>query len=459
MIKFVIFDFDGVFTDGKVTFDNNGNILKSYNIKDGMGINNLIKNNIIVGVISGYKINNSQQEILKHLNIKYISFKTEDKLKKIKEWCKSEDLELVNVAYMGDDINDIAIMDNIILSGCPKDSHNKVLNISKFISSKKGGQGCVREFCDYILENQINLSVIDEIKNECLHQLNSICCNDIYKLTEKILEVSKTNNIYFTGIGKSENIAIHTNNLLKSLGVRCFYLNTLNCTHGDIGTLSENDLIILYSKSGNTTELINIIPNLRIKKVTIYGVCCNQESKFKDLCDNLIVLPFKNEIDCNINLIPTNSYMSFLFFTNILVSKLSENINLKYYKTNHPAGNIGSKLITIKDKLIKDFPKIIIKNKEEQIELIKILLEMTKYKIGCCFFISENNTLKGILTDGDIRRIMLNNINKKFIKLEDINQNFYYESDLNKFIDNIDKKYKYVPIIEDNKLIGVFRLE
>lgn len=452
MIKFVIFDFDGVFTDGKITFDNCGNIIKSYNVKDGMGINNLIKNNIKVGVVSGYKINNSQEKILKHLDIKYVSFDTKDKLKKIKEWCICEELNLVNVAYMGDDINDIEIMNNIILSGCPKDSHNKILDISKFISSKKGGQGCVREFCDYILENQTNISIIDEIKNECLHQLNSISCNDIYKLSEKILEVSKTNNIYFTGIGKSENIAIHTNNLLKSLGIRCFYLNTLNSIHGDIGTLSENDLVILYSKSGNTTELINIIPYLKIKKVTIYGVCCNQESKFKDFCDNLIVLPFKNEIDCNINLIPTNSYMSFLIFTNILVYKISENINLKDYKMNHPAGNIGDKLITIKDKLIKDFPKIIIKNKEEQIEFTKILLEMTKYKIGCCFFISENNTLRGILTDGDIRRIMLNNINKKFIKLEDINQNFYYESDLNKFINNINKKYNYIPIIENSKI-------
>lgn len=459
MIKFAIFDFDGVFTDGKVTFDNNRNIIKSYNIKDGMGIGNLIKNDIIVGVVSGYKINNSQQEILKHLDVKYISFKSEDKLKKIKEWCDSEELKLDNVAYMGDDINDLEIMNNVILSGCPKDSHNKILDISKFISSKKGGQGCVREFCDYILENQINLSVIDEIKNECLHQLNSISCDDIYKLSEKILEVSKTNNVYFTGIGKSENIAIHTNNLLKSLGIRCFYLNTLNCIHGDIGTLSENDLVILYSKSGNTNELISIIPYLRIKKVTVFGICCNQKSKFKDLCDDLIVLPFKNELDCNINLIPTNSYMSFLFFTNILACKLSENINLKNYKTNHPAGNIGNKLITIKEKLIKDFPKIMIKNKEQEIELIKILLEMTKYKIGCCFFISEDNSLKGILTDGDIRRMLISNINKKFIKIENINQNFYYESDLNKFINNIDKRYKYVPIIKDNKLIGVFSLE
>ena len=108
MIKLSVFDFDGVFTDGKVLFDNKGKLLKYYNVKDGIGIRVLKKNNIKVCIISGYKENTSQLEIIKHLNIDYYSFDNNNKLKYLKELCSKLNINLeTEVSYMGDDINDI----------------------------------------------------------------------------------------------------------------------------------------------------------------------------------------------------------------------------------------------------------------------------------------------------------------------------------------------------------------
>ena len=92
-VKFVVFDYDGVFSDGIVYIDNNGVVLKNYNSKDGMGISLLIKNNIKIGVISGYKENESQKEILKHLKINYVALGIKNKLEKLQKWCKELNIQ------------------------------------------------------------------------------------------------------------------------------------------------------------------------------------------------------------------------------------------------------------------------------------------------------------------------------------------------------------------------------
>ena len=128
-------------------------------------------------------------------------------------------------------------------------------------------------------------------------------------------------------------------------------------------------------------------------------------------------------------------------------------MNLNSYRQNHLAG-ILKKFIKIKDVLINDFPKIVF---EKEILLHQVLLKMTQYKIGCCFFVNNKNELIGLLTDGDIRRLLLNNENKKFIILNDINQNYFYVTDKNEFIYNIKEKYSYIPVLENNKLNVIFR--
>ena len=153
MIKLLILDFDGVFTNGKIFFDSYGKIMKFYNVKDGTGIKLLQNKNIKVGVISGYKENKSQIEILNHLGIDLISLNDKDKVKTATEWCKILDINIQQeVAFMGDDINDIELMNIVKLPTCPLDAHELCKNVCKWVSKYNGGEGCIRQLCEHILQ-------------------------------------------------------------------------------------------------------------------------------------------------------------------------------------------------------------------------------------------------------------------------------------------------------------------
>ena len=143
--------------------------------------------------------------------------------------------------------------------------------------------------------------------------------------------------------------------------------------------------------------------------------------------------------------------MSQLIFSNLLVSILKGDEGIEEFKKNHPSGDIGKGLLKIKDIMVTEYPKLLL---EDNLELSKILLEMTKYKIGCCFFVDNDDKLMGILTDGDIRRLLIESPKIDMICEENINKDYYYETDLDKFVNDCNKGI-YFPIIRDNKLIGL----
>lgn len=412
MIQFVVFDFDGVFTDGKCFFTSN-KIQKYYNIKDGMALSILRKNNIQYGLISSYQtskeilINDKSidKEIVEHLQFNYKYIGKGNKLEILNTWLQELKLSYDNVAYIGDDINDIEVQKKVGFSACPFDAIQECKNIVHYICKKKGGDGCVREFVDTIIKKNSNKkhTILQEIKDEFNYQIQKYNIQEIQNIADIIQK--STGNIYFLGVGKSGNIAKHCSDLLKSISYKVFSFDILNSTHGDFGCIHKNDLIFLFSNSGNTREIIDIIPIFRNKNVTkIIGICSNENSEFRKLCDDVFIIPFNKEISGQIDKIPTNSCMSQLIFSNILVSLLKNNINKEIYKINHLSGNIGNNLKKIKDVLITEFPKIVL---EEEVKITKVLIEMTKYKIGCCFFVNESNELLGIITDGDLRRLMI----------------------------------------------------
>ncbi len=156
MIKLVVFDFDGTLTNGNVIFIGN-EIVKQYNIKDGMGIKLLQNNNIHVGVISGFKFNSSTKEICRHLKINYVAQSTSDKVQQIKQWMNELNITFNQVAFMGDDINDIELLKKVYISGCPKNASKECLDICRFVSNYNGGDGAVREFCEFVLNYQPKL--------------------------------------------------------------------------------------------------------------------------------------------------------------------------------------------------------------------------------------------------------------------------------------------------------------
>ncbi len=287
------------------------------------------------------------------------------------------------------------------------------------------------------------------------YQLNNI---DIIKI-KNIVEIieNRKGNIYCSGVGKSGTVAAHFSDLLKSISINIYYLNPCNALHGDIGNINANDIVIMFSKSGNTKEMIEIIPFFKKRKVLLIGICCDKNSKFSDECDLIIETPFQSEITGHINKIPTNSIISQILYCNIIVSILKNNIDIFDYKKNHPAGNIGNQLKTISEAMLLSYPYIILKEKQT-IRLTNILLNMTKYNCGCCLFLNEKKNLLGVLLDGDIRRLLLNKPDIKEININDINTNFIYETNPNKLIIEYDKHHKYIPFLKNNKVVGLCKI-
>lgn len=151
-IKILVMDVDGTLTDGKIYIGSDGEMLKAFNVKDGLGISKLRTNNIIPAIITG-----RESEILKRrseeLKIEELYQGEENKIGKLKELVERYKCSLSDVAYIGDDENDLQCMKVCGLSGCPADAVESVKEAVDVVCTKDGGQGAVREFIEYILEN------------------------------------------------------------------------------------------------------------------------------------------------------------------------------------------------------------------------------------------------------------------------------------------------------------------
>lgn len=156
-IKLLVLDVDGVMTDGGMYFSENGDQIKKYNTKDGMAILHLTKSDFQVAIISsGFKAQmvKARSEML---GIQHCYVGRDKKINILAEICKKLSYNLDNVAIIGDDINDLELIKKVGFSACPSDAVDVVKSNVDVILTKKGGEGCVREFIDaYILEQPLN---------------------------------------------------------------------------------------------------------------------------------------------------------------------------------------------------------------------------------------------------------------------------------------------------------------
>lgn len=152
-IKLLVLDVDGVLTDGGMYYTERGDEFKKFNTKDGMAIKQLVRKGVDIGIISsGFNTGliNKRAELL---GIRHVYAGPEPKLNIIKNWCGQHHYELEEIAYIGDDINDLEIMDVVGISACPADAIDRVKRVAKIVLERNGGTGCVREFVDnYLLE-------------------------------------------------------------------------------------------------------------------------------------------------------------------------------------------------------------------------------------------------------------------------------------------------------------------
>ena len=150
----LILDVDGTMTDNGIYIDENGIESKRYNAKDGVGIYELIKKEIKIGIISHSERGDGIKSRASYLGINHCYVGNDPKEKILLKWIEEEKIKLEDVAFIGDDINDMSIINIVGFSSCPSDASNPIKEKVSLILKTKGGYGCVREFSDlYLAQN------------------------------------------------------------------------------------------------------------------------------------------------------------------------------------------------------------------------------------------------------------------------------------------------------------------
>ena len=152
-IKTMIFDVDGVFTDGMLIVTENGDMLRSMNARDGYAIKRAVDMGYRIVIMTGGDSIGVEKRFRK-LGVKDIFLKTADKLKKYLEFISMNNINNEEVLYVGDDILDLELMKYVFLPACPHDACHEILAIAEFISNFNGGHGCVREIVEKVLSSQ-----------------------------------------------------------------------------------------------------------------------------------------------------------------------------------------------------------------------------------------------------------------------------------------------------------------
>jgi len=190
---------------------------------------------------------------------------------------------------------------------------------------------------------------------------------------------------------------------MASTGTRALFLSPVDALHGDIGMVSSLDSFIVFSKSGESDELMQLVPAIKKKGGQVIGIVCSDQSRLSRLCDFVLQLPFLAEL-CPFDLAPTMSTTYQLLLGDLLTIALMKHkkFTLDDYALNHPAGRIGKRIIMkVEDLMLRD-SRIPVCNPTDL--LTEVLFELTDKRCGCVLVTDSSKKIKGIFTDGDLRR-------------------------------------------------------
>lgn len=217
--------------------------------------------------------------------------------------------------------------------------------------------------------------------------------------------LNATGTIFFSGVGKSGFVSQKISQTFVSLGIRSAFLSPTDALHGDIGILGNSDILVLLSKSGNTEELLRLVPCAKAKGAYLISVTSMEANSLMAMCDMNVHLPLEREL-CPFDLAPvTSTAIQMVFGDTVAIALMSaRNLTKEQYAGNHPAGRIGKSLIfKVKDvmKTRDDLPVC-----KEGDTIMDQLVELTSKGCGCLLVIDDEDHLLGTFTDGDLRRTL-----------------------------------------------------
>jgi len=235
--------------------------------------------------------------------------------------------------------------------------------------------------------------------------------NSFNKVVEKIINC-KNGKVIISGVGKSGIIGKKISSTFASVGISSFFVDAAACSHGDLGQISSNDILILISFSGESSELKNIIQYVkRNKKITLIAIVSKKNSLLYKSADINLLIPNVTEAGPG-NIVPTSSTIAQLSIGDALaISTMNfRKFGKLDFKKFHPSGSLSAKLKTAEDLMLRGnrIPFI-----RENIFMSKALKTMNKYNLGVLIVINKKKQTIGIISDGDIKRISDKNHNIK----------------------------------------------
>jgi len=258
-----------------------------------------------------------------------------------------------------------------------------------------------------IAKNVIDLEIqaLKKLKNSINQSFND-AVEAISKCKSKII---------LCGVGKSGLIASKISATLSSVGTPSFSLSANDCSHGDLGSISKKDILILISYSGSTEELKNIIKYANRNKITLIGIVSKKNSILYRASDIKIYIP--EVVEAGLGIVPTSSTISQLSIGDALaIATLNKkDISKKDFKKFHPSGSLGAKLRTVSDLMSigKQIPFI-----KEELKMKDALKIISEKKLGMLVVKNNKGLTAGIITDGQVRRLSEKSMNLQSLSVK-----------------------------------------
>ena len=264
-------------------------------------------------------------------------------------------------------------------------------------------------------KNYINLAINSaNIQISELKKIKKVFNSSFERAIDLILNCK--GKVIFAGIGKSGLIARKVSATFSSVGIPSFFCHPSEALHGDMGQIEKKDILIIFSYSGNTNELSNMLKYANRFKIKIIGIASKLDSTLLKASDIKLLIPKVKEADIT-GMVPTSSTTMSLLVGDCLATTVmhQKKFSKDKFKIFHPGGNIGSSLLLAKDIMVTGNQMPVVNYKDSFTDALK---EMNKKKLGIVVIL-KNRKINGLVTDGDLRREIKNysknNNLKKFI--------------------------------------------
>lgn len=269
--------------------------------------------------------------------------------------------------------------------------------------------------------------------------------------------------VIITGVGKPGHIAKKLAATFASLGTSAFYLHPGEAMHGDLGMVAKDDVVIAISYSGESDEIVRILPNIKMIGAVLVGITGNGDSTLSQASDVVQVLPAFDEA-CYLGLAPTSSTTSILCYGDALAVVASGIYGFgdADFGRFHPAGALGKKLILKVGDLMAAEEKNAVVGEDAMLK--DAIVEISKKGLGMVSILDENGGLKGIVTDGDLRRQIEKGADIYSLRVQEVMTRMPITIERNRLAVEAlnrlkEKNISCMPVMEGSKVVGAIRLQ